>query len=132
MNNREHCKQIAETLEAYAEGRIYICPHCGEHITDNTLFCECGEQVDLISGDWEQASLYDYFNDILDIEYIVDCRKEYKSCRILVAFGGPNIYIDTQTGNIELYWWTDRASFRIKSGVVEQVDMWAEEYYNCL
>lgn len=130
--NRNHCKRIAEDVEAFAEGRVYKCPNCGEYVQDNVLFCDCGEQVDLIDGDWEQMSLYDYFEDCLDIEYRVGSDKEYRSVRIMVACGGPNIFIDTASKAVELYWWTDRASFLLSSDVCEEIDQWAEEYYNCI
>jgi hypothetical protein len=53
---------------------------------------------------------FDYLSDVYDIEYIVNGEGEFKSARILVAFGGPNIWIDFQTKSVELYWWGDRAT----------------------
>jgi hypothetical protein len=38
-----------------------------------------------------------YLSDVLDIQYIVTGAGEYLAARILVAFGGPNIWINTQT-----------------------------------
>lgn len=130
--NREHCKRIAEDLEAYADGRVYCCPSCGAHIQDNCLFCDCGEPVDLVEGDWEQMSLYDYFSDCLDIEYRCGSDKQYRSVCIMVACGGPNIYIDTDEKAVLLYWWTDRARYYLSSEAVEAVDEWAREYWECL
>lgn len=130
--NREHCRRIAEDLEAYADGRVYKCPECGECITDENLFCSCGAQVDLINGEWEQQSLYDYFSDCLDIEYRVGSDKEYRSVCVMVTCGGPNIYIDTESKAVELYWWGDRASYHILSDAVDAVDDWAREYWECL
>ena len=127
--NRERCQRIAEELEAYAAGRVYRCPECGDVVEDNELFCGCGQQVDLISGDWEQLSLYDYFSDYLDIEYRCDSRREYRSCCIMVACGGPNIYIDTAAKAVQLYWWTDRAKYPLSSDAVDAVDAWAAEYW---
>jgi hypothetical protein len=130
--NREHCKRIAEELEAYADGRVYKCPDCGECITDDVLFCDCGRQVDLLDDDWEQQSLYDYFSDCLDVEYRVGSDKEYRSVCVMVTCGGPNIYIDTESKAVELYWWGDRASYHILSDAVDAVDDWAREYWECL
>lgn len=130
--NWEHCRRIAEELEAYADGRVYRCPECGACITDENLFCDCGAQVDLISGEWEQLSLYDYFSDCLDIEYRCGSDKEYRSVSIMVACGGPNIYIDTAEKAVLLYWWTDRARHYLSSDAVDAVNDWAEEYWNCL
>lgn len=133
MKHNEHCKSIADTLEAIAEGRLYKCPECGEYVEDNNLFCGCGCQVDLIGNDesepWEQVSFYDYFENASDIDYIVNSRKEYKACRIMVAFGGPNIYVNTWEKKVELYWWTESGSFYLSHDACAAIDDWAEEYY---
>jgi len=56
-------------------------------------------------GDTQTA--FDYLQDALDIEYIVTSKKEYLGARVLVAFGGPNIWINTRTKQVEGYWWGD-------------------------
>tara|TARA_B100000902_G_C26973661_1_gene746679 strand:- start:324 stop:632 length:309 start_codon:yes stop_codon:yes gene_type:complete len=66
------------------------------------------ENPDLI--DWvdeNEQSAFDYLHDALDIQYIVDSKKEYLGARILVTFGGPNIWINTQYNKVEGYWGTD-------------------------
>ena len=52
----------------------------------------------------------DYLADALDIQYIVDSNKEYLGARVLVAFGGPNIWIDTLNNRVEGAWWSDKAT----------------------
>tara|TARA_Y100000401_G_C8277159_1_gene201452 strand:+ start:288 stop:596 length:309 start_codon:yes stop_codon:yes gene_type:complete len=52
---------------------------------------------------------FEYLEDALDIEYIVDSNKQYLGARILVAFGGPNIWVNTRTKTVEGYWWGQRA-----------------------
>ena len=134
--NREHCKAIADTLEAITDGRLYKCPECGEYVEDNNLFCECGCPVDLIgtedSDGWEMVTFYDYFENALDVDYITNSKKEYKACRIMIAFGGPNIYVNTWEKQVELHWWTDHASFYLSNDTCDAIDEWAEEYFNCL
>ena len=136
MSNKEHCKLIADRLEAIAKGRLYICPECGEYVEDNNLFCECGCQVDLVGNDenepWEQVSFYDYFENALDIDYITNSQKEYKACRIMIAFGGPNIYVNTWERKVELYWWTEHVSFYLSADTCSAIDEYMEEYFNCL
>ena len=133
MENKKHCKAIADRLEAIADGRLYKCPECGEYVEDSTLFCECGYQVDLIGNDesdpWEQVSFYDYFENALDIDYIVNSNKEYKACRIMIAFGGPNIYVNTWEKKVELYWWTESAEFYLSGDACDAIDEWAESYF---
>lgn len=135
MENKhdKHCKAIADRLEAIADGRLYKCPECGEYVEDNNLFCECGRQVDLIgteeSDPWEQVSFYDYFENALDIDYIVNSNKEYKACRIMVAYGGPNIYINTWERKVELYWWTESGSFWLSGDTCDAINELAEENF---
>lgn len=133
--NREHCQRIAEDVEAYAGGRVYKCPECGEEIefpdgVGDKFKCTCCGEVNSVDG-WEQLSLYDYFSDCLDIEYRCDSKREYRSVCIMVACGGPNIYIDTSSKAVELYWWTDRAEYPLSYSAVDAVNEWAEEYWNC-
>ena len=67
------------------------------------------ENPDLIDwADENEQSAFDYLQDALDIQYIVDGNKEYLGARILVAFGGPNIWINTQSKQVEGYWWQDK------------------------
>lgn len=133
--NFEMCKEIAHNLEAYANGDIFCCPECGEQVQINQhveeLFrcSNCGAVNDI--EDFEQCSLWDYFQDYLDIDWILNSDREYKACRILVAFGGPNIYIDTLFGYVELYWWNETARYKIHSDVLSEIDAWAEELWSC-
>ena len=62
-----------------------------------------------LNEDGEPITAYDYLQDVYDIEYYVDSNKEYLGARLLVAFGGPNIYIDTRYNTIEGHWWGDYA-----------------------
>ena len=58
----------------------------------------------------EIMSGFDYLADALDIEYILGSNREFKSARVLVAFGGPTIWIDFERKAVDLYWWGDRAT----------------------
>lgn len=137
--NREHCKRIADELEAVAEGRVYKCPECGELVgIENLVYDEdtqtytctqCGKTFD--DCDLEPVYMLDYFADVLDIEYRIGSDREFRSVRLLVAYGGPNIYIDTCSRQVELYWWTDRASFPLSDEVCDQINADFEELFNC-
>ena len=133
--NRDRCKRISEELDEYATGSVARCPGCGEvHNISNAgdyFKCpDCGEVSPV--EEWDACGIYDYFDDFLDIDYIANYQKEYKACRVLVACGGPNIYIDTYSGAVELYWCGDRASFPLSRDTIDAVDEWAEDYYNCI
>lgn len=86
------------------------------------------EETSQESGDMMYAS--DYLSDVLDIQYIVSGSKEYLGARVLVAFGGPNIWINTQSGIVEGYWWGDTAfaSFNDEIGL----DDYLSELWECI
>ena len=77
----------------------------------------------------QEPSAYDYLSDALDIEYIVDRKGEYLGARVLVAFGGPNIWINTRTKTIEGAWWSDRAFVPFYDGL--GLDDALEELWSC-
>ena len=132
--NRAHCKHIALEVEAYADGNVYRCPECNEilhlpeDVGDKYRCPDCGTVHDVT--DLEQLGIWDYMTDILDIEYRCGSDKEYRSCKIMVACGGPNIYIDTAAALVKLYWWTDYAEYPISYNTRDAIDEWAEEYWN--
>jgi|TARA_R100001086_G_scaffold33229_1_gene15073 hypothetical protein len=71
----------------------------------------------------------DWMEDVLDIQYIINQDKTYRGARILVAFGGPNIWVNTQSGQVEGYWWGDNAF----AGFIDNIglDDFLEEMYSC-
>ena len=133
--NREHCKYIADELERYADGEVYRCTECGEICTIEEAEDEDGFTVYKTSCgctlDYEpdQMSVYDFISDALDIEVSCSLDREYRSARVMVAYGGPNIYIDTARKAVELYWWTDRAEYPISSSAADALDEAIAEYW---
>jgi hypothetical protein len=99
------------------------CPECGGDIDGNTQDCkECEHYCgDVMSG-------YDYLSDALDIQYIVNGDKEYIAARILVAFGGPNIWINTQTKTVEGFWWGESAFATYRADTMD-IDGTCEELW---
>lgn len=137
--NREQCKHIADTLENVAIGCLYKCSECGElvDISENeeleeTIFS--GESVCPMCGEhaeFEQVDMIDWLGDALDFDFIIGSDREYKGCRVMVAFGGPTIYVDTIARSVDLYWWTDRASYPLSAYACEELDRAMEMVYSC-
>ena len=73
------------------------------------------------------GDVVEYLNDILDYEYMVSNKKEYIGSRILVAFGGPNIYINTRSNVVEGYWGGDEIERSYNDGM--GVDAYMCELY---
>lgn len=108
---KRHVEAIASDVHNGLE-QAY-CNHCdefheGDFREDDTPCPNCDELMGLrlLGG-------HDYTQDALDIQYYLASDKTYLGARILVAFGGPNIWIDTKRGEVEGYWGaeTARASF---------------------
>ena len=137
--NREHCKHIAEELEEYAEGLVYTCPECGSICTIEEDENDDGETIYKTSCGCcledepdEQLSVLDFIQDAYDIEYRVGSDREYRSVKIMVACGGPNIYIDTARRLVTLHWWCDYAEYPISSTACDALDEYMEEYWGCM
>lgn len=78
----------------------------------------------------EYLTAFDYLQDALDIEYIVASdRKTLLGARVLVAFGGPNIWVNTRTNTVEGHWWGDSASASFTDSIGLQDAL--EELFQC-
>ena len=85
----------------------------------------------LFEGDIEIATIDDYFDDFYDVDYVVGSDKKYKACRVLVAYGGPNIYIDTWNQEVQLEWWGEHAETYIPDDLCRAIDEFFETLYEC-
>lgn len=135
--HNEHCERIVDRMIEYYNGNIY--EYDGYEYNykfvkedENGEYFETEDNEMVYLEDMEQLSLYDYFNDFLDVDYIVNCRKEYRAARIMVTCGSPNIYINTWDKQVELYWWTDEGKAYIPSYLNDAINDIFEDYYNTL
>ena len=101
------------------------------NINTNTIIKNADEIPEDELEDYEDTSIYTYFmkNDIFDIEYHINSEFDYRGATIMIACGGPNIYINTRTKQIELYWGNEEAFAYIPSEVVDEIDSYFEELY---
>ena len=51
--------------------------------------------------------MQDFMEGVLDIEWITNNDHTYKAARLLVTFGGPNIWINLLGNTVDGYWWGD-------------------------
>lgn len=144
-DNRETCKRIAEEVEIVAGGNSYKCPHCGEIFTMDELedsehenedgetvyTCpHCGEEIE--ESDIEAVSMWEYLDDVLDVDYVCNSRGEFSAVKFAVALGGPSIYFDTDKRAVCLYWWGASAQWGLSPEAVNALDEVGEEMFNCL
>jgi len=102
---RRMCKSIANGISE------------PEEITDE----ETGEKRTETASDWMEGTY--------DIRYLVDREKRYLGAEILVAGGGPTIWVDLWDKEVKGYWGSDRvtAPFIDELGL----DDYLEEMYGC-
>ena len=69
---------------------------------------------------------FDYLEDVLDVKWVIDSSGEYVGAELLVAFGGPNIWIHTRTTQVKGYWWRDNdvAEYEDNLGLDEACEEW--------
>ncbi len=135
--NTDHCKHIANTLESYAYGQMWRCEECGEIVNDADYpdfdgsiidTCpHCGEEAT-----FEQLSVYDWLDDALDVNYVVSSNGHYMHGLVMVAYGGPSIYVNTRSCEVELYWWADRANYPITRAACDELDAALEELFTSM
>lgn len=89
-----------------------------------------GYYEDLVVNECEDFVEY-FEGQILDINYVVDSECKYKAVILLVAWGGPNIYVDTYKGSVDGYWWGTTSSWRMRSELIKVLDDYFEEFYEC-
>tara|TARA_X000001388_G_scaffold75265_1_gene69680 strand:+ start:526 stop:915 length:390 start_codon:yes stop_codon:yes gene_type:complete len=70
-------------------------------------------------------------NEIYSIEWITTQDHNYKACRLMVAGGGPNIYVNTQTEQVEGYWWSDKFAWGFRDSI-NLDDYFSEEFENSI
>ena len=100
---RRMCKNIADGISS------------PEMITDE----ETGEKREQSAGDWME--------DVYDIRYYVDSRKEYLGAELMVAGGGPTIWVNTWTKEVEGHWGGDRVTWAFQDNL--DLDGYCEEMY---
>ena len=59
----------------------------------------------------EDADVGQWMEGVYDFEWITYQDGRYKAARLLVAGGGPNIWVNLQTNTVDGYWASDRFSW---------------------
>ena len=82
--------------------------------------------MDITNGK-EDASKW--MEGVYDIRYIVDHEKKYLGAMLMVAGGGPTIWVNTWTSEVEGSWAGDRCTHYFQDNI--GLDDYNEEMYNC-
>lgn len=75
--------------------------------------------------------LSNYITNSYDLEYTKTLQGDFRGCRLAIAFGDPNIYIDTQENRLEGYWGGTKFYKDFDScDVCNEIDYIAKEFVN--
>ena len=95
-----------------------MCKSIAEEITKGTRETPDGE-----------SPASEYMDHVYDIRYIVDGEKKYLGAMLMVAGGGPTIWVNTWTKEVEGYWGGDRVTWAFQDNI--GLDDYNEEMYSC-
>ena len=70
-----------------------------------------------------------WMEEVYDIRYIVDREKRYLGAELMVAGGGPTIWVNLDTKYVEGYWGGDRVQWAFRDNL--GLDEYCEEMYGC-
>jgi len=68
---------------------------------------DIADDITHVSGGLERSAA-DWMEGTYDIRYLVDSQKRYLGAEILVAGGGPTIWVDLFDQEVKGYWGRDR------------------------
>ena len=121
---REHVRRIAEELDAVNEGRAFFFDD--DPYTIRYLL----EGLYRLPEDSEQAGFGDYFSETYNEHFIVNRDGELQGVRVMVACGGPNVWVDTYSQEVVSYWGSDTERYPLLSSTAEAIDDWAREVFD--
>jgi hypothetical protein len=70
-----------------------------------------------------------WMEDVYDIRYIVDREKRYMAAELMVAGGGPTIWVNLDTKYVEGYWGGDKVTEPFTDNL--GLDDYCEDMYGC-
>ena len=97
----------------------------------NELRSICETFAHEIENAYENGELYDYLSEnSYDIELRVTPERVLNSVQIMLAGGGPTIFLDTKRHGIVGYWGGDEAYYGVSYDISDEVDEFMAEIYN--
>ena len=112
VKKRETCEQQLRRM----------CKNIADDITNPVM------RKDPETGEKRQETASEWMESVYNIEWITYQDKNYKAARLLVAGGGPNIWVNLQTDTVDGYWGTDKYSHGFVDNIgLEEI---CEEIYN--
>lgn len=81
--------------------------------------------------DEEYEDLYDYLSqNTYDIRFICDGDKNYLGAELMIAGGGPTIYVNCELGTIDGYSGSEKVSIPVDIDLANELYNYGEMLYN--
>ena len=87
----------------------------------------CKNIAEEITAGKQDPAIWMY--DVYDVEWITYQDHSYKAARLMVAGGGPNIWVNLQTNTVDGYWWGDTCKIHFTDNI--GLDEYLEELHSC-
>ena len=100
---------VKKKSETCGEQLRRMCKRIADDITEKAITRYNGWETDHDEDD-EGTLASRFMEHVYDIRYIVDREKRYYSAELLVAGGGPTIWVNLNTKEVEGYWGCDRVN----------------------
>ena len=114
---------IKKKSETCQEQLRRMCKRIADGITSPELI------TDEETGEKRTETAHDWMEGTYDIRYLVDREKRYLGAEILVAGGGPTIWVDTWDQEVKGYWGSDRVTCPFADNL--DLNDYLEEMYGC-
>ena len=88
---------------------------------------EISEEISDVNNTMKQLEAF--MDGVYDIEWITHNDHTYKSARLLVAGGGPTIWVNLWTNTVDGYWWGDTCKCPFVDNL--GLDDYLEELHGC-
>ena len=113
-------KKKSETCE---EQLRRMCKNIAEDIPNPVM------RKDPETGEKREETAHAWMEDVYDIRSIVDREKRYIGAELMVAGGGPTIWVNLDTKYVEGYWGGDKVLEPFIDNL--GLDDYCEELYGC-
>ncbi len=103
-----------------------MCKRIADDISEKAITRYNGYETDHDEDD-EGTLASRFMEHVYDIRYVVDREKRYMGAELMVAGGGPTIWVNLYTKEVEGYWGTDRVQWAFQDNI--GLDDYCEEMY---
>ncbi|MFT4260372.1 hypothetical protein [Microbacterium sp.] len=62
-----------------------------------------------LPGGWDAVTAHDFLEDALDVCYVIDSDRTYRSGMVCLTVGGPDVWLSLEDATVEVYRGGDKA-----------------------